>query len=311
MTNTNSATVTLPRRLLCGVDLEGRAAPAVLAALWLAERLDAEVELAHAFPPRPLLWGKEERMPEWMAGPEEAGRTLREELRVILAQAPAEFALRTRADELRFHVTAGQPAHVILERARLAHADWIVLGPHHKRGLLDLSNTARGVLAYASGGVWMQPRVPAIVRRVLVPLDLSAASLHALETARDLARRLSARVTAIQAFVAPEFGASSVPKDASGVNYVVEHLQVSERDAFEAAMRSFDWRGIDHDVRFERGEPAPLVLAHQDDHDLIVMGTHGRTGLAAALLGSVAHAVLREARIPVLALRHAHGTYLI
>ncbi len=311
MTNTNSATVTVPRRLLCGVDLEGRAAPAVLAASWLAERLDAELELVHAFPPRPILWGKEERMPEWTAGPEAAGRALREKLREIVAQAPAELALRTRAEELRFHVSPGHSAHVILERARLSRADWIVLGPHHKRGLLDLSNTARGVLAYASGGVWVQPRAPAIVRRILVPLDLSPASLHALEVARELARRLSARVTAIQAFVAPEFGASSVPKDVSGVNYVVEHLQVSERDAFEAAMRSFDWRGVDHELRFERGDPAPTVLAHQDDHDLVVMGTHGRTGLAAALLGSVANTVLREARIPVLALRHAHGTYLI
>jgi universal stress protein E len=309
MPSTSDPTVNFPRHVLCAIDLEGRAAPAVHAALWLAEHIGAELELVHAFPPRPILWGKAENMPEWTAGPEAAGRALRELLRGILAQAP--FALRTSADALRLHITPGNPAHAILERARASHADLIVVGPHEKHGVFDLGNTARGVLAHASGGVWVQPSDARPVKRILVPADLSPASVHALEVARDLALRLSARVTALQAFEPPEFGSSELPEGPARVNYVVEHLQQTERRELDLALRAFDWRGVEHGVRFERGEPAEVIVAQEADQDLVIMGTHGRTGLAAAVLGSVTNAVLRRSRIPVLALRHAKGTFLI
>lgn len=307
MTSTTSNDV--PRHILCGLDLAGRAAPAVHASLWLAQALAAEIELVHAFPPRPILWGKAADMPEWTAGSEAAGRALRESLRSIVASAPPELALRANADALRFHVTSGPPAQVILDRARVAHADLIVVGPHARHGMIDLGGTARAVLAHASSGVWIQPAPARVAKSILVAVDGSAASLHALARACALAQRLGARVTALHAFAPPEFG--SAAGGPAPTNYVVEHVARSERDEFEAAMRAFDWRGAAHDVRFEQGEPAETVLRSQDAHDLIVMGTHGRTGLAAALLGSVTSAVLRGARIPVLALREPRQTFLL
>ncbi|EMA58413.1 universal stress protein [Halorubrum lipolyticum] len=60
-------------------------------------------------------------------------------------------------------------------------------------------------------------------------------------------------------------------------------------------------RGIDLATVTEVGRPARTILAYADDHDVdqIVMGSHGRSGLDRALLGSVAETVTRRARIPV------------
>lgn len=63
--------------------------------------------------------------------------------------------------------------------------------------------------------------------------------------------------------------------------------------------------GIELEVMIRSGEPAPVVLEVQREivADLIVMGTHGRSGLAYTRLGSVAEAVAREAPCPVLTVR--------
>lgn len=311
MPNPSEAPTRFPSQILCGLDLEGRAGPAVTAAVWLSETLGAPLELVHAFPPRPLLWGKEADMPEWEHGTEITGQILRESLRQILAEAPAGLALRTSAEALRLHVRSGPPVRVIVDRAQAARADLVVLGAHEKHGRFDFGNTVRGVLAYALRGVWVQREPLRPVRRILVPLDLSPYSLEALAIARDLAESFGARLTAFQSFELPLPGAAVPDGGGTETSRPLSHLVQSERSLFEAAMSDFDWRGVPHDARFERGDPADVVLSLQKDHDLIVMATHGRTGLSAVLLGAVAHTVLNSARIPVLALRHPRGTYLI
>jgi nucleotide-binding universal stress UspA family protein len=63
--------------------------------------------------------------------------------------------------------------------------------------------------------------------------------------------------------------------------------------------------GVDVEFRVDEGEPAAAIVrqARELSADLIVMGTHGRTGLGRVVLGSVAEAVLRRAPCPVLTLR--------
>lgn len=310
MNDTNLRSNGVPHHILCALDAEGRAEHAVAAAVWLSEKLGAELELVHAFPTRPILWGKEEEMPEWVAGTEATGRALREGLRTMLARAPRELALRTSADALRLHIKSGQPVQVILERARDAKADLVVLGPHAKRGLFDFGSTARGVLAHA-GAVWMQPEALRPVRRILAAVDFSSDSLRALALARDLAVAFGARVSVLQAFDAPVFDAGTPPAPPVEPGYVIEELRKAERSQFDAQLAAFDWRGVTYASRFEDGEPVERILALQAEHDLVVMGTHGRTGLSAALLGSVAHSVLRGAHVPVLALRAQRESYLL
>ncbi|MBL8862126.1 MAG: universal stress protein [Planctomycetes bacterium] len=299
-----------PSRIVCGVDLEGRAQHAVPAAVWLARTLRAPVDFVHAFPPAPILWGKEEHMPEWIAGTEAVAGALREALRVALAEAAPELGLAADASDLPALVRTGHPAQAVVEHARAVHADLVVLGSHKRRGRLDLGGAARGVLAHAPA-VWTQPGPLRPVRRILAAVDAAPEARRVLEVTRDLASAFGARVRVVQAFVAPVLGAGVPTVGAVTPGYVIENLRARERTAFEAEVAAVDWRGAERETRFEDGEPADVLLGLQDEHDLIVMGTHGRTALSAALLGSVAQQVLREARIPVLSLRIARRTYLI
>lgn len=68
------------------------------------------------------------------------------------------------------------------------------------------------------------------------------------------------------------------------------------------------FRGV-WDVEVARGQPADAIVrfAQERNVDLIVMGTHGRTGLQHVFLGSVAEKVVRQATCPVLTVRHKRG----
>ena len=89
--------------------------------------------------------------------------------------------------------------------------------------------------------------------------------------------------------------------------YTIDALRESEKGNFDAAMSSFDWRGVAHEVEFAQDDAARRVLAVQDSYDLIVLGTHGHSALAASVLGSVAWRVMRMAHTGVLLVRTPGG----
>jgi universal stress protein A len=95
-----------------------------------------------------------------------------------------------------------------------------------------------------------------------------------------------------------------------GREYVVDGVRRSRQEAFEKAMSEFDWQGVERSADFLDGEPVESILELSRDHDLIALGTHGRTGLASVLLGNVAYSVLKRAETPVWAIRHPERRFL-
>jgi nucleotide-binding universal stress UspA family protein len=138
--------------------------------------------------------------------------------------------------------------------------------------------------------------------QVLCPIDFSDTALRALEQAAALANRLGARLTMLH--VAPTFARLNPLADPDG-----RPLAGSSRDNVIAEMRrSLEQAGGAADgVTFlaDEGDVAGTILARAEeiDADLIVMGTHGRTGLSHLVLGSVAEQVIRGASCPVLTVR--------
>lgn len=133
-------------------------------------------------------------------------------------------------------------------------------------------------------------------KTILVPIDFQDASLEALAFARDLASRLSLEVVllhtyAIPVVVYPGFDpivAPGLPDEiASTAKSAVERL----------AQGAGDLRYI-----LRAGDPATEILKVIDELEpaMVALGTHGRTGLAHLLLGSVAEKVVRSSRVPVL-----------
>jgi nucleotide-binding universal stress UspA family protein len=134
--------------------------------------------------------------------------------------------------------------------------------------------------------------------KILVALDQSSFSKLAWNYAVALARDKRAKLLIVHV---DEAGENSAAADAGG-------LPVEPSDEVSMLLLG-DHLPADADVAYEHhllhGDPAQEILRHaREQHvDLIVMGTHGRTGLSRLLLGSVAESVLREATCPVLTVK--------
>ena len=295
-------TTSVPRKALVGFDGREASRYAAQAACEMARQFGTQYEVLHVID-----------LPDLT---EVGGRP------DLMLQAEVEIETRTaevlagQLEELdpaltdHFQVRIGRPARVLLEYARESGVDTIVIGPHEKRGLFDLGSTTRGIVSGARCNLWVQPKAPRPIKRILVAFDTSEESRAALTAARDMARDLDASVTALYVFQAPDLAYAASPGyPMAGPVYAIDDVRKIAKAQFEASLDDFDWMGVEHEPRFVEGSPATVILGEQEGHDLIAMGTHGRTGLMAALLGGVAHSVIREARIPVYALRHPSRTW--
>ena len=141
------------------------------------------------------------------------------------------------------------------------------------------------------------------VQHVLIPVDFSTYAEQALDYAIALAKKLPARVTllhAIQPPVAVNIEGGLWPSS----TYIQELEAESTRD-METYLTRVTAAGVQGEMRVVHGVPFHQIIETAKAHqaDLIVMGTHGRAGLAHALLGSVAERVVRLAPCPVLVVR--------
>lgn len=139
------------------------------------------------------------------------------------------------------------------------------------------------------------------IKSILVPVDFSETSNHALDYAIDLASQLGARVTVMHAYELPIYG---FPDGAlvAGAEAATRISGVAQA-ALDEAVAKRQGRGVPLTSELRMGPPAEEVhsTAAELHADLIVVGTHGRKGLARALLGSVAESVIRTATRPVVA----------
>ena len=152
-------------------------------------------------------------------------------------------------------------------------------------------------------------------RNILAAVDFSPSSIYALQVARELARSCAARLLLLHV-QEPIACADPMLRDASPMDM----FRLAALDAVPAALEAVpcsDTRLValqrelaeDASVRVEMrmgsGSAAAQIIdvAFDEGTDLIVMGTHGRTGLGRWLMGSVAETVVRHARCPVLTLR--------
>jgi universal stress protein A len=146
------------------------------------------------------------------------------------------------------------------------------------------------------------------LQRILLPVDFSAGSRVALDEAMLFAEHFSARIEVLHVWGLPPAirGDLMVWLEGSGgapVNQVIEEQVQAEMSAFLSHLPTDQRARVSE--RIESGDPVVniLELARSGAYDLIVLGTHGRTGFGHVLLGSVAQRVVREAPCPVLTVR--------
>lgn len=147
-----------------------------------------------------------------------------------------------------------------------------------------------------------------MLRRILVPVDFSERSLQALDYAVELGRPFGAELLVIFV-VEPVYYAT--PADLYGASanlsmLLEEQMRIGEEQLAELGRRLAK-RKVKHRTFLDAGVPYQMITdrAGSLKADLIVMATHGRTGLSHLLLGSVAERVVRNASCPVLTVRTA------
>ena len=222
-----------------------------------------------------------------------------------LRQKLCEIYTPNHPIDVAYHITLGDAKTEILSMASEIGSDLIVTGTH---GLtvshwLLAGSVAIAVLRGAHCPVMAlrSREVPYEAERtqhILHPTDFSPASEQALQVARSLARDLGARLTILH--VEP---LEIITEDTDDTEAAQLHTHDCQ-GVLEEMRTRLDGPDLKYPVetRISRGFPPDgiLAMAAESRCHVIVMGTHGRTGLLRSLMGSVAESVLSQAECPVM-----------
>jgi universal stress protein A len=153
-------------------------------------------------------------------------------------------------------------------------------------------NVSYGTLAAPSFN--RDKEASAMFKRILCPIDFDENSLHALRAAARIARREEAKLYVLHVVPPVDPIVISAPFIS----------QRSEENALSELRRiaQDELTGVDYELLARSGYPADEIVAAEaaTDANLVIMATHGRTGVSHLLLGSVAEKVVRQSSCPVL-----------
>lgn len=279
-----------PRRILVALDLEGRAHGAAHFAPRLAARFGARLDAVHVASAlkRPTLTP--------FAMPDDQTE---EHFARALSQLP-----EVDREAVKFHRLTGNPVERLTDLVSSESYELLVLGaPSEGLRHRILGGTTRDVLHQTTVPVLIcQGEVaPDATTRIVVAIDQGATSAQVFPVAVSWAKVLGAKLECLFVFEPPSFAYD--PASAVGAS-TIDHLRDAEFQLFRDFLARQDLRGVPHEVFTEEGQPAEVIRAHCDrSPSILVMGTHGRTGLKRLLMGSVAEAVLAQTKAPVLLLR--------
>ena len=137
-------------------------------------------------------------------------------------------------------------------------------------------------------------------KKILCPVDFSDTSMNAANNAINFSMEIKAEITFIHII---DIQAMQNIGDLSGggindINLLIEE----EKPVLSKLKEECDKKGIKVKTVLTHGEPVSVILEtiKEGGHDLIIMGTHGKTGLRRLVLGSIAENVVRKSDIPVL-----------
>ena len=297
-----------PRRIISPVDFSDTTDAGLAPAISLATEFGSELVLLHVLNfPYPQMDGGTpafdlERYYVEMEQGAEAG------LLALVDEQTRQYA-STRA-----RVERGVPHREIVRVADDEGADLIVMPTHGRTGMQHMifGSTAEKVVRLAPCPVLTvcpkEPPHPLTPERILLATDFSDTADQALKEALALACRYRAALTLLHVVTLwdsdpanPAWRFPAVPAE-----YRESVVDVAQ-EQLEGRRARCQEESLELDTLLVRGfDPAAEIVrvAVEDlDADLIVMGTHGHTGLAHALLGSIAEKVVRSSPRPVLTIR--------
>lgn len=297
-------------RLLVPMDFSASSLRAYHYAVALAECFGGKIALLHVVPPSML--------PEWGY----AHLARRDMHLKAAARRRMEDFVRTQGSAARhvkdLLVCAGEPQFQIPEAAREHAADLVVMATHGESLIPHclLGNSAEQVVRSAPCPVWVVPGVsgdelqPALLplRRILVATDFSAESRKALCYGVALAREFDATLHLVH--VVP----TVLPADVSHLTMILQEAAMRESAGRELARMREDELPADLPVVTTVLNGNPFIEigneALRSCAGLIIVSTHGYSGLRYLLLGCTAQRVVQHASVPVLVVREHEPEFI-
>lgn len=297
------------KNILFPTDFSICASQALDHALFLAKRFGAQLHMVHAIvlhqedPYNPA-----HQFPDAGDLHEKMGRLARERMGIDLRESSeSDETIDILMEELRGYSVAD----LILEYAHSRDIDLIVMGTHGRRGIhyMFLGSVAQEIVREAPCPVYTireseTPREPRKTETILSPVDFSDHSRAALSIAREAAELYDAKLQilhVVERVLYPSFYEPGMYADPT--------LRPDFIDLAQKELRQFFGTAPGPDVTAEfhvaHGHVVHEILEHATSNrdDLIVIATHGLTGLKHLLLGSVAEKVIRSAPCPVLTVK--------
>ncbi|GIT83179.1 MULTISPECIES: universal stress protein [Acinetobacter] len=142
-------------------------------------------------------------------------------------------------------------------------------------------------------------------QNILVPVDGSETSFAAVAKAAELAKAFGSKITVVQVLTLDPYIAAEYIT-ANQTNDLIERARASIVKTLEEAKLKFTEQGVEAETKLLEGQVIAREIsnaAKELNADLIVIGSHGRTGLKKLFLGSVAQSILSEGTTPVLVVR--------
>ncbi|BCT89793.1 MULTISPECIES: universal stress protein [Acinetobacter] len=140
---------------------------------------------------------------------------------------------------------------------------------------------------------------------ILVPVDGSETSYAAVDKAVEIAKAFNSKVTVVQVLALDPYIAAEYIT-AAQTNDLVERARTAILKTLDEAKAKFAAAGIEAETQLLEGQViySEIVKAAESlNTDLIVIGSHGRTGFKKLFLGSVAQSILGQANVPVMVIR--------
>lgn len=210
-------------------------------------------------------------------------------------------------------VAGGDVASVICDVADAQGADLIAMTTHGRSGLSRwaFGSVAERVLRTASQPIFLVRAATEIppagtFGRILVPLDGSELAEQALPEAQTLAREKGAEILLVRA-IEPlsDRDMAVILATWKSADEIYAHRQTAAERYLGEVQEKLRLAGVPAEMVVDEGPAAEVILdtAEAEEVDMIVMSTHGRSGLSRWVYGSVAEKVLRRATCPLLLIR--------
>jgi nucleotide-binding universal stress UspA family protein len=295
------------KKILMPTDFSECSNAALDHALFLAEHHEAELDFLHVvvlhdvdpddlgagFPANGEIY---RRLQELASG----------EMKELLAGRPEHLKIR----EAQRRAVAAAPA--IVEYGVEESVDLIVMGAHGRRGFRRflLGSVAEEVVRLAPcavmtlRGTGERPAVHQF-RKILVPYDFSEHSKTALREARDLAKSYGGRLYLLHVIEPVMEPHPYVPLHYRSEAFELPQLVARVKEDLGPIVEDVLGADVECETEVLEGNPAWRIAEHAESiaADLVVITTHGRTGLSRFFLGSVTEKVVRSAGCPVLTLK--------